>query len=88
MLRSQDSGDRLEEAPPTPRLKITGLTAAILVTVIVTSQLLELFINRVLRPDLEEWTWISEVLVFAALLVLIVQWARLRLARTAIAELR
>ena len=56
-------------------------------TVVVAAQLIELFINRVLRPDLEEWTWISEVLMVVALLVLTALWARLRLARTAIADL-
>ena len=69
------------------RLKPSGLVAAVLVGVVAVSQLLELFINRFLRPDLEEWTWISEVLVLAALLVLTALWARLRLARTAIADL-
>jgi serine phosphatase RsbU (regulator of sigma subunit) len=75
------------EVPPAPRLKVTGLVAIVLVTVFAVSQLTEIFINRVLRPDLEEWAWISEVLVFAALLVLTALWARLRLARTAIADL-
>ncbi len=82
-----DPGDRPGEAPPTPRWKIAGLSAAILIAVLVASQVTELFINRVLRPDLEEWTWISEVIMVAALLVVLALWARLRLARTAIAEL-
>jgi serine phosphatase RsbU (regulator of sigma subunit) len=69
------------------RLRVTGLAAAVLGTVVVAAQLIEWFINRVLRPDLEEWTWISEVLVVAALLVLTALWTRLRLARTAIADL-
>ena len=71
----------------TSRLKVTGLVAAVLLTVVAAAQLIELFINRVLRPNLEEWTWISEILVVAALLVLTALWARLRLARTAIADL-
>jgi len=84
----EEGGDRLEGVPPSPsRLRVTGLAAAVLGTVVVAAQLIELFINRVLRPDLEEWTWISEVLVLAALLVLTALWARLRLARTAIADL-
>jgi len=84
----QDDGEGLEGVPPFPsRLRVTGLAAAVLGTVVVAAQLIELFINRVLRPDLEEWTWISEVLVLAALLVLTALWARLRLARTAIADL-
>ena len=84
----QDDGEGLEGVSPFPsRLRVTGLAAAVLGTVVVAAQLIELFINRVLRPDLEEWTWISEVLVLAALLVLTALWARLRLARTAIADL-
>ena len=83
----QDVGEG-EGVPPSPsRLRVTGLAAGVLGTVVVAAQLIELFINRVLRPDLEEWTWISEVLVLAALLVLTALWARLRLARTAIADL-
>ena len=84
----QDDGEGREGVPPFPsRLRVTGLAAAVLGTVVVAAQLIELFINRVLRPDLEEWTWISEVLVLAALLILTALWARLRLARTAIADL-
>jgi sigma-B regulation protein RsbU (phosphoserine phosphatase) len=84
----QDDGEGREGVPPFPtRLRVTGLAAAVLGTVVVAAQLIELFINRVLRPDLEEWTWISEVLVLAALLVLTALWAQLRLARTAIADL-
>jgi serine phosphatase RsbU (regulator of sigma subunit) len=79
--------DNLAGAHGTPRLKVTGLAAAVLVTVLVASQLSELFINRVLRPDLEEWTWISEVIMVAALLVVSALWARLRLAQTVIADL-
>ena len=82
-----DRGDRLDEPPSTPRWKVAGLSAAILVAVLVASQVTELFINRVLRPDLEEWTWISEVIMVAAFLVVLALWARLRLARTAIADL-
>ncbi len=70
-----------------PRLSVIGLSAAVLGTIVVAAQLIELFINRVLRPDLEEWTWISDILMVAALLVLTALWARLRLARTAIADL-
>jgi sigma-B regulation protein RsbU (phosphoserine phosphatase) len=66
---------------------VAVLAAAILGAVVAASQLVELVINRLLRPDLEEWTWISETLVTAALLVLTALWARLRLARTAIADL-
>ena len=70
-----------------PRLRIAGLSTAVLGGVVAAAQLIELFINHVVRPDLEEWTWISEVLMVAALLVVTALWARLRLARTAIAGL-
>jgi serine phosphatase RsbU (regulator of sigma subunit) len=69
------------------RLRVAGVAAALLAAVVAASQILELAINRLLRPDLEEWTWISETLVIAALLVLTALWVRLRLARTAIAGL-
>ncbi len=71
----------------TPRLRLAGTVAIIFATVVGVSQLTELFINRILRPDLEEWTWISEVFLVVALLVLATLWARLQLARTAIADL-
>jgi len=83
----EKGGERLKGVPAPTRLRVSGLAAAVLGTVVVAAQLIELFINRVLRPDLEEWTWISEVLMVVALLILTALWARLRLARTAIADL-
>ena len=83
----EEGGVRLEGVPAPSRLRVGGLAAAVLGTVVVAAQLIELFINRVLRPDLEEWTWISEALMVVALLVLTALWARLRLARSAIADL-
>ena len=71
----------------TVRPRLTGLVVVVLAAIITGSQLLELFVNRVLRPDLQEWTWISEIFVIAALLVVTAMWGRLRLARTAIAIL-
>ena len=73
--------------PPDTRLRVISQAAAVLSAVVGTAQFIELFINRVLRPDLDEWTWISDVLIFAGLLVMTAQWTRLRLARTAIADL-
>ena len=70
-----------------PRLRIFGVALFVLVGVVLTSQLVETVITRVLRPDLKEWTWISEAIVIAALLVLTTLWSQLRLARTAIADL-
>lgn len=58
-----------------------------LVGVVVLSQCVELVINRVLRPDLREWSWISDVILIVALLVLTILWGRLSLARTVIATL-
>ena len=55
--------------------------------VVVASQLLERLINRLWRPDLEEWKWISEVFVIAALAIMTGLWNRLRMARMAIAQL-
>ncbi len=87
VMAEQDRGERTQAGHPTSRLRVTGLAAAVLVTALLASQATELFINRVLRPDLEEWTWISEALMVAALLVVTTLWARLRLARSAIADL-
>ena len=85
VTEASGSNDRGEGA--TSRLGLTGLAAAVFVAVLVVSQLVELFINSVLRPDLAEWTWISEGFLIAAMLVLTSLWARLRLARAAIAGL-
>ena len=71
---TEEGGDRLEGVSAPSRLRVSGLAAAVLGTVVVAAQLIELFINRVLRPDLEEWTWISEVLMVVALLVLTALW--------------
>src|SRR5262245_59345048 len=64
-----------------------GLVAAILIAAIAGSQGIELFINRVLRPDLSEWSWISEILMTVAFCVATTLWMRLRLAQTAVLEL-
>ncbi len=69
------------------RLRVIGVALGVLVAIVVASQVVESIITRVLRPDLKEWTWISEAIVIAALLVLTILWSRLRLARTAIADL-
>ena len=87
IVATRHTADRAGGPVGSPRLRIAVLAAAILGVVVAASQLVELTINRLLRPDLEEWTWISEALVIAALLVLTALWARLRLARTAIADL-
>ena len=69
------------------RARSVAIAAVGLVAVVAASQLLEQWINRVWRPDLVEWEWISEVFVIAALTVMTALWSRLRLARTSIAAL-
>ena len=87
LRRSTANDDGGRPAVSLTRVRVPLLAAAAFAAMVVASQLVELFINRVLRPDLEEWTWISEVLVIAALLVSTALYARLLTARTAIAEL-
>ncbi len=70
-----------------PPLTAVGIPAIVLLAVVTASQLLERYINRVWRPDLSEWEWISEVFVIVAFAVMTMLWSRLRLARTAIASL-
>lgn len=74
-------------AQPAGRLALVLPIAAILAAAVAGSQGVELFINRVLRPDLEEWSWISEILMTAALLVTTTLWTRLRLAQTTVVTL-
>ena len=77
----------LGQANWTNRWSPVAIVATILVGAIAGSQGVELFINRVLRPDLEEWSWISEILMTFALLVTTTLWTRLRLAQTAVVTL-
>ena len=63
----------------------TGLLASLVVLVL--SQGVEWFINRVLRPDAAEWTWISEAIVSAGLIVVMLLWIQLREARQALTTL-
>jgi phosphoserine phosphatase RsbU/P len=58
--------------------------AAVAFIAVVASQLIEVFINRVLRPDAKEWTWISETVVVAGFLVVTPLWLQLRQAREAL----
>ena len=75
------------QAKRTENVSLVVSVAAILVTAIAGSQGVEFFINRVLRPDLAEWSWISEILMIAAFSVTTTLWARLRLAQTAVLAL-
>ncbi|MES1255254.1 MAG: PP2C family protein-serine/threonine phosphatase [Acidobacteriota bacterium] len=62
-----------------------GLTFVLLV--IAGAQVLEWAINRFLRPDAEEWTWISDVVLSVGLVTMAVVWARLKQARTVVTAL-
>lgn len=80
--------DRITEGESSPsRARIGALAVVVLAGVVAASQLAERLINRIWRPDLVEWEWISEILVIGALAVVTALWSRLRFARTAIARL-
>jgi len=64
-----------------------GVALALVVITIVASQGVERLINRVLRPDAEEWTWIGDLILSVGLLVMTMFWARLRQARATISAL-
>ncbi len=64
-----------------------GLALALVLITVAGSQALERVINRLLRPDAEEWTWISDVILSAGLLVMTLFWARLKEARNTISSL-
>jgi serine phosphatase RsbU (regulator of sigma subunit) len=55
--------------------------------ILLFSQVLEWIINRELRPDAEEWTWISEVAVAAGFFVMAVLWIHLKQTREALSAL-
>src|ERR1700752_3158339 len=54
---------------------------------IVASQGIELFVNRILRPDAEEITWISEALLAGGFIVVTWLWVRLRETQIALTDL-
>lgn len=62
-----------------------GLLSSLVI--LVFSQVLEWIINRELRPDAEEWTWISEVAVAAGFFVMAVLWIHLKQTREALSVL-
>jgi hypothetical protein len=68
------------------RHSIAVALTLVLVTV-AGSQGIERLINRVLRPDAEEWTWIGDLILSAGLLVMTIFWARLKQARETISAL-
>src|SRR3954447_3576544 len=65
------------------RKRRSYLVAVLGLCAIAGSQAIELFVNRVLRPDAEEVTWISEAVLAASFIV--VGWLFLRLRETQIA---
>jgi stage II sporulation SpoE-like protein len=54
---------------------------------IAASQGIEMFVNRVLRPDAQEIAWISEVVLAGGFTVVTWLWVRLREARVALTDL-
>ncbi|MFN8060183.1 MAG: PP2C family protein-serine/threonine phosphatase [Vicinamibacterales bacterium] len=73
----------------TKGLRSAGVPLVIVVVVaaIAVSQAFELFVNRVLRPDATEWTWISEVVMAGALVVVTTLWVHLQESRQAVSAL-
>lgn len=63
------------------RLWSVAIAAGSALGALLASQAIELFINRVLRPDAEELTWISESLIAVGFLLMTALWIRLRKAR-------
>jgi phosphoserine phosphatase RsbU/P len=55
-----------------------ALAGAAVLAAVAISQGIELFINRVFRPDADELTWISEATMAGAFLVMTTLWVRLR----------
>ncbi|MEO8679416.1 MAG: SpoIIE family protein phosphatase [Vicinamibacterales bacterium] len=64
---------------------VLGLAASL--CILVLSQALEWLINREFRPDVEEWTWVSDVVVSAGLFVMTVLWIHLRQTRAALSAM-
>jgi phosphoserine phosphatase RsbU/P len=54
---------------------------------IAASQGIELFVNRILRPDAEEITWISEAVLACGFIVVTWLWVRLRETQIALTDL-
>jgi sigma-B regulation protein RsbU (phosphoserine phosphatase) len=54
---------------------------------IATSQCVELFVNRILRPDADEITWISEAVLAGGFVVVSWLWVRLRETKIALTDL-
>jgi phosphoserine phosphatase RsbU/P len=60
---------------------------ALVLCAIAASQGIELFVNRILRPDAEEITWISDALMTGGFIVVTWLWVRLRDTQIAFTDL-
>ena len=63
------------------------LFVVLILFAIAASQGVEQFVNRILRPDAKEITWISEVVLAAGFVVVSWLWVRLRETQTALTDL-
>ena len=64
-----------------------SLFALLVFCAIIASQGIEWFVNRILRPDAKEVTWISEVVLAAGFVLLAWLWVRLRETQVALTDL-
>jgi serine phosphatase RsbU (regulator of sigma subunit) len=67
-------------------LRTAAFAAAAVTVAVLVSQAIEIFINRVLRPNAAELSWISEAIMAAAFLVMTTLWVRLRRTRRELSE--
>jgi len=63
------------------------LFAALVLCAIAVSQGIEVFVNRILRPNAEEIAWISEAVLTAGFVVVTWLWVRLRETQIALTDL-
>jgi hypothetical protein len=52
------------------RRQAIGVAIALVLVVVAASQVVERLINRFLRPDTQEWTWIGDLVLSVGLLVM------------------
>ena len=64
------------------RLRALGVAAASAVAALSASEAIELFINRVVRPDAAELAWISESIMATGFLVMTTLWVGRQARRT------
>jgi hypothetical protein len=81
------SSPRVETPSNVTTRRSIGPGLALVAVTIAGAQALEWAINRFLRPDAQEWTWISDVVLSVGLLVMAVVWARLKQARDTVSSL-